>query len=134
MKRGKNMKGEQALDIVKDLGGDIPKAEHAVFSALVDDSKKMETRMTALEKTVSEVKADVRDIKKNQSDIYKNVNDIQITVQHLVEQVEKVINEKQSFWKFLSILITEKKFWVWLIILTLLIFGVTEADLLKFIK
>lgn len=134
MKRGKNMKGEQALDIVKDLGGDIPKAEHAVFSALVDDSKKMETRMTALEKTVSEVKADVRDIKKNQSDIYKNVSNIQTTVQHLAEQVEKVINEKQSFWKFLSILITEKKFWIWLIILTLLTFGVTEADLLKFIK
>lgn len=127
MKRGKNMKSEQALDIVKDLGNDIPKAERAVFSALVDDTKKMEKRMTALEKTVAEVKADVREIRKNQ-------NDIQNDIKNLVKQVETAINEKQSFWKFLGLLITEKKFWIWLIILTLLIFGVTESDLLKFIK
>lgn len=134
MKRGKNMKSEAALDIVKNLGNDIPKAERTIFSALVDDTKKMEKRMTALEKTVSEVKSDVREIKKNQTDIYKNVNDIHKSMQHLSDQVERVINEKQSFWKFLSILIKEKKFWIWLIIFTLLIFGVTESDLLKFIK
>ena len=134
MKRGKNMKGEQALDIVKDLGGDIPKAERAVFSALVDDSKKMEKRMTALEKTVGEVKADVREIKRNQSDIQKNVTDIQSDIKHLAKQVETAMSEKQNFWKFLSILIKEKKFWIWLIIITLLVFGVTEADLLKFLK
>lgn len=127
MKRGKNMKSEQALDIVKNLGNDIPKAERAVFSALVDDTKKMEKRMTALEKTVAEVKADVREIRKNQ-------NDIQNDIKNLVKQVETVINEKQSFWKFFGLLITEKKFWIWLIILTLLIFGVTDSDLLKLIK
>ncbi len=127
MKRGKNMKSEHALDIVKNLGNDIPKAERAVFSALVDDTKKMEQRMTALEKTVAEVKDDVREIRKNQNDIQNDIKD-------LTKQVEFVINEKQSFWKFLGLLITERKFWVWLIVLTLLIFGVTESDLLKFIK
>ena len=127
MIRGKSMKGEQALDIVKDLGKEIPKAQRTVFSALVDDTKKMEKRMIALEKTVSEVKADVRDVK-------RNVNDIQNDIKTLTKQVQTAINEKQSFWKFLGILITEKKFWVWLIILTLLIFGVTESDILKFLK
>ena len=127
MKRGKNMKSEHALDIVKNLGNEIPKAERAVFSALVDDTKKMEKRMTALEKTVAEVKADVRDIKRNQNDMQNDIKD-------LVEKVNAAINEKQSVWKFLGLLITEKKFWVWLIILTLLIFGVTESDLLKFLK
>lgn len=127
MRRGKNMKSEQALDIVKNLGNEIPKAERTVFSALVDDTKKMEKRMTALEKTVAEVKSDVRDIKKNQNDIQNDIKD-------LMKKVDDAMNEKQSFWKFLGLLITEKKFWVWLIILTLLIFGVTESDLLKFLK
>lgn len=127
MKRGKNMKSEQALEIVKDLGNDIPKTERTIFSALVDDTKKMEKRMTALEKTVAEVKSDVRDVK-------KNVTSIQNDIKDLSKQVREVINEKQSFWKFLGILIKEKKFWIWLIILTLLIFGVTESDLLKFLK
>ena len=120
MTRGENMKSEHALEIAKDLGNEIPKAERVLFSALVDDTKKMEQRMTALEKTVSEVQSDVKEIKHS--------------INELAKQVESAINEKQSFWKFLGILITEKKFWIWLIILTLLIFGVTEADLLKFLK
>ena len=114
------MKGEHALEIAEDLGAPLSKSERAIFSALVDDSKKMEQRMTALEKTVSEVQSDVKEIKH--------------TIKDLSKQVELVIHEKQSFWKFLGILVTEKKFWLWLIILTLLIFGVREADLLNFLK
>ena len=92
------MKSEHALEIVKDLGNDIPKTERTIFSALVDDTKKMEKRMTALEKTVAEVKSDVRDVK-------KNVTSIQNDIKDLSKQVREVINEKQSFWKFSSILI-----------------------------
>lgn len=120
MSRGKNMKGEHALEIAEDLGIPLSKSERAIFSALVDDTKKMEDRMTALEKTVSDVQSDVKEIKHS--------------VKELSKQVSLVINEKQSFLRFLNALITEKKFWIWLIILTLLIFGVTESDLLKFLK
>lgn len=120
MKRGKNMKSEQAIDIVEELGDRIPKGQRAIFKALVDDNKKMEQRMTALEKTVSEVKSDVRDIKSD--------------IKSLSKKIDTVINEKQNSWKFLGMLIKETRFWVWLIVLTLLIFGVTETDLFKFLK
>lgn len=120
MKRGKDMKSEQAIDIVEELGDRIPKGQKAIFNALVDDNKKMEQRMTALEKTVSEVKSDVQDIK--------------ICLNDLSEKIDTVINEKQNLWKFLGMLIKEARFWVWLIVLTLLIFGVTETDLFKFLK
>lgn len=120
MIRGKNMKSEQAIDIVEELGEDIPKGEKTIFKALVDDNKKMDQRMTALEKTVSEVKSDVKNIKDQVEDLCKKMDDF--------------INKKVGFWNFLSSLITEGRFWVWLIVLTLLIFGVTETDLFKFLQ
>ena len=127
MKRGKNMKSEQAIDIVEELGDRIPKGQKAIFKALVDDNKKMEQRMTALEKTVSEVKAEVKLVK-------SDVQDVKIGLSDLSDKIDTVINEKQSLWKFLGILVKETRFWVWLIVLTLLIFGVTETDLFKFLK
>lgn len=120
MKRGNNMKSEQAIDIVEELGDRIPKGQKAIFKALVDDNNKMEQRMITLEKTVSEVKSDVQDIKHTLGD--------------LSDKIDTVINEKQNLWKFLGILVTETRFWVWLIVITLLIFGVTETDLLNFLK
>ena len=120
MKRGNVMKSEQAIDIVEELGDRIPKGQKAIFKALVDDNNKMEQRMITLEKTVSEVKSDVREIKHSLGD--------------LSDKIDAVINEKQSLWKFLGALIKETRFWVWMIVLTLLIFGVKEADLFKFLK
>lgn len=114
------MKSEQAINIVEELGNNIPKGQKAIFSAIVEDNKKMEQRMSALEKTVSEVKNDVRDIKNDLKDVSR--------------KIEKVINEKQSLWKFLGLLVKETRFWVWLIIVTLLIFGITSTDLSKFLK
>lgn len=127
MKRGKNMKSEQAIDIVEELGDRIPKGQKTIFKALVDDSKKMEQRMTALERTVSEVKTEVKSVK-------SEVRDVKNTLNNLSDKIDTVINEKQSLWKFLGMLIKETRFWVWLIVLTLLIFGVTEADLFNFLK
>lgn len=120
MKRGMKMKSEQAIDIVEELGDRIPKGQRTIFKALVEDNKKMEQRMTALEKTVSEVKSDVRDIKTD--------------IKTLSKKIDTVINEKQNLWKFLGMLIKETRFWLWLIVITLLIFGVTETDLLQFLK
>lgn len=120
MKRGKNMKSEQAIDIVEELGDHIPKSQKTIFKAIVDDNKKMEQRMTALEKTVSEMKSDV-----------KNLNE---KVENLCEKMDDFINKKLGFWNFLSNLIKEKRFWVWLIVLTLLIFGINETELFKFLK
>lgn len=127
MKRGKSMKSEQAIDIVEELGDRIPKGQKAIFKALVDDNKKMEQRMTALEKTVSEVKAEVKLVKSDVQDVKAGLND-------LSDKIDTVINEKQSLWKFLGMLIKETRFWVWLIVLTLLIFGVKEANLFDFLK
>lgn len=120
MKRGKNMKSEQAIDIVEELGDHIPKSQKTIFKAIVDDNKKMEQRMTALEKTVSEVKSDVKNIKAQVGDLSKKMDDF--------------INKKLGFWNFLSNLIKENRFWIWLIVLTLLIFGVTEIDLSKLLQ
>ena len=125
MKRGKNMKSEQAIDIVEELGDRIPKGQKTIFKALVDDSKKMEQRMTALERTVSEVKIEVKSVK-------SEVRDVKNTLNNLSDKIDTVINEKQSLWKFLGMLIKETRFWV--IVLTLLIFGVTESDLFNFLK
>lgn len=121
------MKGEHALDIIKDLGNELPKVESTIFEALVDDTKKMEHRMTALEKTVAEVKSDVREVK-------GNIIEIQSDLKNISKQIDSVINQKQSFWKFLSALIKEQKFWIWFIIVTLLFFGVTETDLFNVLK
>ena len=43
--------------------------------------------------------------------------------------IRQSIDQKQSGWKFLSELIKEPKFWIWAIVLTVLFFGVSIADL-----
>lgn len=114
------MRGNETLEIIKDLGGDLPKAENAIFNALVDDTKKMDERMSALEKSVGEVKADVKDIKED--------------IKTLSEKVQTLIEKKSRLLIFATELIKQPKFWIWLTVLTLLIFGITEADVFSFLK
>lgn len=113
------MKSEEALQIVKGLGEEFPKYENAMFSALVEDTKKMDDRMSTLEKSVKEVQSDVRDIKDNLETISK--------------KVEALVNRK-NFWGFLSELIAQPKFWLWFSLFTLLVFGVRESGILSFLK
>lgn len=106
------MKSEEALQIVKGLGEEFPKYENAMFSALVEDTKKMDDRMSTLEKTVKEVQSDVKDIK----------------------DTLKVLVNRKNVWGFLSDLIAQPKFWLWFSLLTLLAFGVCDAGILSFLK
>lgn len=122
MIRGKKMKSEAVLNTITGLGKEIPDVEKTLFTALVEDTKKMEERMVALEKKVDTVQRKVDGVE-------KKVDSMQNSVDRLSELVETAINQKQSFWKLLSELIQEQKFWIWLMIFTVLIFGVSLADL-----
>lgn len=93
-------------------GQDIGKGTKVVLEALVKDGEEMSKRMTSIESKVDLLSEDMQDLK---------------------SLVKTSINQKQNFWKFLSELIKEKKFWVWLVILTVLFFGVSIADIKELI-
>ena len=89
-------------------GKEIDKGTRAVLEALVKDGEKMSERMTSLEIKVDKVDRNIAD---------------------LAKKIDDSLNQKQNFWKFLSELIKEQKFWIFITILALLIFGVSITDL-----
>lgn len=89
-------------------GKEIDKGTRAVLEALVKDGEKMSERMSSLEVKVDKVDRNIED---------------------LAKKIDDSLNQKQNFWKFLSELIKEQKFWIFITILALLIFGVSITDL-----
>lgn len=89
-------------------GQDIGKGTRIVLEALVKDGEEMGKRMTSLENKVDKLCDDVTELKK---------------------LIRESIDKKQDFWKLLSELIKEPKFWLWIIILTVLFFGVSITDI-----
>lgn len=89
-------------------GKEMDKGTRAVLEALVKDGEKMSERMTSLEIKVDKVDRNIED---------------------LAKKIDDSLNQKQNFWKFLSELIKEQKFWIFITILALLIFGVSITDL-----
>jgi t-SNARE complex subunit (syntaxin) len=103
------MTAKEVLDAVEKIDGqDIGKGTKAVLDALVKDGEDMSKRMTSLEEKVDAIDRNVVELK---------------------TLIQTSINQKQSGWKFLSELIKEPKFWLWIIILTVLAYGVSIADL-----
>lgn len=103
------MTAKDVWEAVNEVDGqDIGKGTRVVLEALVRDGEEMGKRMTSLEEKVDTIDRNVADMKK---------------------MMETSINSRQNGWKFLSELIKEPKFWLWFIILTVLAYGVSIADL-----
>lgn len=89
-------------------GQDIGKGTKMVLDALVKDGEEMRKRIDVIEDKVDTIDKNVCELK---------------------TLIETSINQKQSGWKFLSELIKEPKFWLFVIIFTVLAFGVNISDL-----
>lgn len=103
------MTAKDVWDTVNEIDGqDIGKGTRTVLEALVKDGEEMRKRMDSIE---------------------DKVNTIDRNVLELKDSIDKLLERKQSGWLFLSELIKEPKFWLWIIILTVLAYGVSIADL-----
>lgn len=89
-------------------GQDIGKGTRVVLESLVKDGEEMRKRMDSIEDKVTSIDKNIVELK---------------------TLIETSINRKQNGWIFLSELIKEPKFWVWVIIFTVLAYGVSIADL-----
>lgn len=89
-------------------GKGIAKGTKIVLEALVKDGEEMKKRIDSIEEKVDRICDDVSDLK---------------------SLIKESIERKQSFIKLLSEVVHEAKFWLWVIILTVLAFGVSITDL-----
>lgn len=89
-------------------GQDIGKGTKIVLEALVKDGEEMRKRMDSIEDKVSSIDKNIVELK---------------------TLIETSMNRRQSGWIFLSELIKETRFWLWIIILTVLAYGVSITDL-----
>lgn len=103
------MTAKDVLEAVTEVDGhDIGKGTRLVLESLVKDGEEMRKRMDSIEDKVGSIDKNIVELK---------------------TLIETSINQRQSGWKFLSELIKEPKFWLWFIILTVLAYGVSIADL-----
>ena len=103
------MTAKDVWDAVNELDGkDMDKGTRMTLEALVKDGEEMSKRMSSLESKVDKLDGSINELK---------------------SLIEASINQRQSFWKFLGDLIKETRFWVWIIILTVLAYGVSITDL-----
>jgi len=103
------MTAKDVWDTVNEIDGqDIGKGTRTVLEALVKDGEEMRKRIDSIEDKVNTIDRNVLDLK---------------------DSIDKLLERKQSGWLFLSELIKEPKFWLWIIILTVLAYGVSIADL-----
>lgn len=106
------MTAKEVLQAVNEIDGqDIGKGTRIVLEALVKDGEEMSKRMTSLENKVDKIDNTVEAIKKSMDDL------------------KDAFSQRQNGWKFLGELIKEAKFWYALIILIVLAYGVSIADL-----
>jgi len=103
------MTAKDVWDAVNELDGkEMDKGTRAVLKSLVDDGVEMNKRMSSLESKVDKLDGSINELK---------------------TLIEASINQRQSLWKFLGDLIKETRFWIWVIILTVLAYGVSITDL-----
>lgn len=103
------MTAREVWQAVNEIDGkDIDKGTRMTLEALVKDGEEMSKRMSSLESKVDKLDGSINELK---------------------SLIEASINQRQSFWKFLGDLIKETRFWIWIIILTVLAYGVSITDL-----
>jgi hypothetical protein len=102
------MTAKDVWDTVNTVDGKgIAKGTRVVLEALVKDGEEMKKRIDSIEEKVDRICDDMSDLK---------------------DLIKESIERKQSFIKLLSELIKEPKFWIYLIVLTILSFGVSLSD------
>lgn len=135
-KKDKFMRGksETVLETLKHLGEELPGVEDALFTSLVEDNKKMEERMTALEKKVTDVEKKVDTVLSDNQVIKAQLANTQLALDQLNKMLQLSIDQHKGRLKIISKVLSNKWFWMVIILLVLLIGGVDIAKLAGIIK
>ena len=96
--------------------GGISKSMEMLVEAQIEDSNKMEERMKKVEESLESVRTDVNDIKKDTA--------------HIKEMLEKREQVRSGIFSIMK----EKWFWIWLIIATMAVLGVSFGDVGSMLK
>lgn len=114
------MKAKGVMDAISELDEhSISGPQKVVLESLIEDVGKMDEKIMALEKRVENL----------EKKFDEKFDTMQGSIDQLSALVKESINRRQSFWNFLSDLIKEAKFWIWIIIFTVLAYGVSISDL-----
>ena len=135
-KKGENMRGksEAVLETLNCLGKELPGAEKALFTSLVEDNRKMEERMTALEKKVIDVEKKVDTVISDNQVIKNQLANNQIALDQLSKMIQVSIDQHKNRLKLVSNVLHNKWFWMAVILIILIIGGVDIAKLAGIIK
>lgn len=143
LKDKKRMRGksETVLETLKILDKEIPVVEKALFTSLVEDTEKLEERMTALEKEmkvnndrIATVETKVDAVISDNQFIKTQLMSNQSSLDQLNKLIQISIDQHKNRLKLLSAVLLNKWFWVALIILMILVAGASVADLAGIIK
>jgi uncharacterized protein YlxW (UPF0749 family) len=134
--RKKKMRGksETVLKTLEILDEEIPKVEKTLFTSLVDDNKKMEERMTALEKKVTDVEKKVDTVISDNQLIKSQLANNQDMLEQLNKAIQANINIHKNRLKLVASVLQNKWFWMLAILALLIIGGVDIAQLAGIIR
>lgn len=112
-------KQKAVLETIKQMKGRgrMSAAQIKLAEAQIEDYQDMK-------KEILEIKSDVAEVKKNDADLNAKVDTIGAKLDLLIQQ-----GENKPLLRILSDLKDNKFFWFWVIIITLLVFGVSLSDL-----
>ena len=109
---------EVVLDTLRNMpkNGGISKSMEMLVEAQIEDNIKMEERMKKVEESLESVRTDVNDIKKD------------------ISYIKDILENRACVRSGIFNIMKEKWFWIWLIIATLAIFGVSFTDVGQMLK
>lgn len=138
MSRGKS---ETVLETLKVLNESIPPVEKALFTSLVEDNKKLEERMTAIEKEVRSINGRVATVETKVDTVISDnqliksqIMNNQASLDQLNKLIQMSIDQHKNRLKIISGVLRNKWFWVALIIFMVLVAGASITDLAGIIK
>ena len=106
------------LDTLRNMPrhGGISKSMEMLVEAQIEDSIKMEERMKKVEESLESVRTDVNDIKKD------------------ISYIKDILENRACVRSGIFNIMKEKWFWVWLIIATMAVLGVSFGDVGSMLK
>ena len=128
------MKSDTVLQTLKETNKEFSHAEELIFTSLVEDSKKMEERMTALEKKVDGVEKKIDSVLSDQKFVKEQLSSTQSSIDNLTSLVKANIDQQKEKVKVFSSIFSNQWFWIFAIIAIILIAGGSATDLLGIIK
>lgn len=138
MPRGKS---ETVLETLKVLNESIPPVEKALFTSLVEDNKKLDERMTVIEKEVRSINGRVATVETKVDTVISDnqliksqIMNNQASLDQLNKLIQMSIDQHKNRLKIISKVLSNKWFWVALIIFMVLVAGASISDLAGIIK